>query len=44
MDAYERTQLCDGIKEKKLKPGDVVIKQGETDDDFYMVDEGELYA
>lgn len=44
MDAYEKTQLCDGIKERKFKAGDTVIKEGDTDDDFYMVDEGTLYA
>jgi len=44
MDAYERTQLCDGIKEKRLKAGDIVINEGDETDDFYMVDEGKLIA
>ena len=27
MEAYERTQLCDGIKEIKLKKGEIVISE-----------------
>lgn len=44
MDPYERTHLCDGLKELRVKPGDVVIKEGEAGDKFYMVDEGEFKA
>jgi len=32
------------LKKKKVKAGDTVIKEGDTDEDFYMVDEGKLYA
>ena len=44
MDPYERTHLCDGAKELKFKPGDVIIQQGEHGDKFYMISEGELTA
>lgn len=44
MDAYERTHICDGIKEIKFKAGEYVIKQGDIGDKFYMVDEGKLVA
>lgn len=44
MDPYERTQLCDGIKEQKYEPGEFVIKEGEQGDKFYMIEEGELIA
>lgn len=40
MDPYERTHLCDGIKEVKHKAGEFIIKEGELGDKFYMVDEG----
>jgi len=44
MDPYERTHLCDGLKDLKVKAGDYVIKEGEKGDRFYMVDEGKLKA
>ena len=25
MDPYERTHLCDGLKEKKVKAGEIII-------------------
>lgn len=45
MDPYERTHICDGIKELHVKAGDSVIIEGELKGDkFYMVDEGQLEA
>jgi cAMP-dependent protein kinase regulator len=44
MDPYERTHVCDGIKEQKIKKGEYVIRQGETGDKFYMIEEGVLKA
>lgn len=44
MEQYERTQLCDGLKELKVKEGDIVINEGEEGDRFYMIDEGNLDA
>ena len=44
MDPYERTHVCDGIKEQKFKKGEYVIKQGDKGDKFYMIEEGELVA
>lgn len=44
MDPYERTHVCDGLKEQKFKPGEYVIRQGEQGDKFYMIEEGSLKA
>jgi CRP-like cAMP-binding protein len=44
MDPYERTHLGDGAKEEKHKAGDVIIKQGDEGEGFYMISEGELLA
>jgi cAMP-dependent protein kinase regulator len=44
MDPYERTHVCDGIKEQKFIQGEYVIKQGDKGDKFYMIEEGELQA
>ncbi|KRX03064.1 Cyclic nucleotide-binding protein [Pseudocohnilembus persalinus] len=44
MDSYEKTQLCDGIKEIKIKQGETIIKEGDVGDKFYMVHEGSLAA
>ncbi|CAD8127332.1 unnamed protein product [Paramecium sonneborni] len=44
MDAYEKTQVCDGLKDTHYKAGDIIIKEGEEGDKFYMVAEGTLIA
>jgi cAMP-dependent protein kinase regulator len=44
MDHYERSKLADAIKEEKFKPGDYVIKEGESGDVFYIIIDGEAIA
>jgi cAMP-dependent protein kinase regulator len=44
MDEYERSKLCDGLQELKVKAGDVVIKQNDPGDRFFMISEGILKA
>jgi cAMP-dependent protein kinase regulator len=44
MDHYERSKIADAIKEIKQKKGDVIIKQGEQGDLFYIIIEGEAHA
>ena len=44
MEPYERTQLCDGLKVKKVEADTFVIKEGEPGDYFYFVETGELKA
>jgi cAMP-dependent protein kinase regulator len=42
--AYERSQIADAIGEEQFKPGELVIKQGDDGDVFYMISEGEAVA
>ena len=44
VDSYERTQICDVLKESKYGPGEYVIRQGDTGDKFYIVVDGKLVA
>lgn len=44
MDHYERSKIADAIKEVKQKKGDVIIKQGDQGDLFYIIIEGEAHA
>jgi cAMP-dependent protein kinase regulator len=41
---YEISQICDALVIKRFKKGDVVIKQEERGDDFFIVEEGTLEA
>jgi cAMP-dependent protein kinase regulator len=44
MDPYERSQLADVLKTLKFSPGEVIIKQGDNGDDFFIVEEGNAVA
>lgn len=40
MEHYERSKLADVIKETKFHQGEVIIKQGEAGETFYILVEG----
>lgn len=42
MDAYERAHLCDGIIESYHNADEVIIKEGEEGNKFYMIAKGEF--
>merc|ERR1719230_2257101 len=42
--AYERSQIADALKPEVKNKGDVVVKEGDPGDKFYIVEEGTLYA
>lgn len=44
IDAYERSQIADALKSETYKKGDMVVKQDEPGDKFYIIEEGSLYA
>ncbi|PFH36401.1 cAMP-dependent protein kinase regulatory subunit [Besnoitia besnoiti] len=44
MDPYERSKLSDALKTATYEDGDVIIKEGETGDTFYLLLEGEAEA
>lgn len=39
-DSWERSQVADALESKNFKDGEVIIKQGEAGNDFYIVIEG----
>lgn len=42
MEPYERIKIADVIKSVYFKAGEVVIKEGDFGEDFFMVEEGKL--
>jgi cAMP-dependent protein kinase regulator len=44
MEPYERSVLSDAFVEESFKHGEMVIRQGEEGNKFYLVEEGELAA
>ncbi|CEM10229.1 unnamed protein product [Vitrella brassicaformis CCMP3155] len=44
MDAYERSKLADALKTAAFKDGEVIVKQGDEGDKFYIIEEGEAEA
>lgn len=44
MDPYERSKLGDAVREEKFSAGDMVIRQGETGDTFFMLSDGSAKA
>jgi cAMP-dependent protein kinase regulator len=44
MDNYERSKIADAFKDEHFKAGDVIIKEGEEGNTFYIVAEGEAQA
>ena len=44
MDPYERSKLGDAVKEESFKKDDMIIRQGEDGDKFYLISEGTAEA
>lgn len=44
IEPYELSQVCDALNSRKYKAGDIIIKQGDPGDDFFIVEDGELFA
>ncbi|KFH01701.1 cAMP-dependent protein kinase regulatory subunit, partial [Toxoplasma gondii MAS] len=44
MDPYERSKLSDALRTATYEDGDVIIKEGETGDTFYILLEGAAEA
>ena len=44
MDSYERSKLADAVKAEQYKNGDYVIKEGDSGNVFYFIEEGKAIA
>lgn len=44
MDPYERSKIADALKPLKFKMNEFVVKEGESGDTFYLIEEGEAIA
>lgn len=44
MEPYERSKLGDAVKEESFNEGDLIIRQGDAGDVFYMLSEGSAKA
>ena len=44
IDPYELGQICDALKSVTFKAGETIIKQNDTGDIFYILDEGKAHA
>jgi CRP-like cAMP-binding protein len=44
MDPYERSKLGDALKEEKFKKDELIIREGEAGDKFYIISEGTTIA
>lgn len=44
MDAYEIGQIADALRTATFQADDIIIREGEYGDIFYIVEEGEAYA
>ena len=44
IDPYELGQICDALKTKIFKKGELIIKQGDKGDVFFILDEGQAHA
>ena len=44
IDPYELGQICDALKTQNFKKGDVIIKEGDPGDVFYILDDGKAHA
>lgn len=44
IDPYEISQISDALKTKQVKAGEIIIKQNDDGDVFYILEDGECYA
>lgn len=44
MDPYERSKLSDALKTEDFKDNDIIIKEGESGDTFYIIESGRAEA
>ncbi|EER17529.1 cAMP-dependent protein kinase regulatory subunit, putative [Perkinsus marinus ATCC 50983] len=44
MDAYERSQIADALKPVSVAAGDVIVKEGDPGDTFYVIENGDCEA
>ena len=44
IDSYELTQICDALKSEVYNKGDLIIREGESGNVFYILEEGEAIA
>jgi CRP-like cAMP-binding protein len=44
MEPYERSKLSDAFKDINVVAGQEIIKQGDTGNDLYILQEGEAYV
>ena len=38
LDSEERSEICDALVQLSAQPGDVIIRQGDEGDTFYIID------
>ncbi|CDR44283.1 CYFA0S14e01640g1_1 [Cyberlindnera fabianii] len=41
LSSYERSKLADALETESYKPGEVIIKEGEVGENFYLIENGE---
>ena len=44
MEPYERSKLSDAFNERKYKAGEFIIKEGESGNEFFLLQEGHAIA
>jgi len=44
IEPYELSQICDALKSKHVAAGQYIIRQDDTGDDFYILEEGVAFA
>ena len=44
MEPYERSKLADAFTERKYKAGDFIIREGESGNEFFLLQEGKAHA
>jgi cAMP-dependent protein kinase regulator len=44
MEPYERSKLADAFTERKYKAGECIIKEGESGNEFFLLQEGKAFA